>query len=91
MTKVRRPLRAIREYCVECSGGSSKSLAYCTCDGAHSTWCPLWPYRFGVRPKTAVRKYGKQFVMPALMPEAEVSLEELPAKVLDTEPEPVGV
>jgi hypothetical protein len=40
-----QPLQAIRETCVECSGGSRAEVARCT---ARS--CPLWPFRFGLDP-----------------------------------------
>ena len=87
MARVRTPIRAIREHCVECSGGSQKAVKFCSCDGVHSSWCPLWPYRFGVRPETAGQRHGREFVTPTLMPEANLSLEELPSGP----PEPVEV
>jgi hypothetical protein len=69
----------------------AKAVAYCPCDGVDSSRCPLWPYRFGVRPETAAAKHGRQSVMPKEMPPSEVNLDELPAKVRATKPEPVGV
>ena len=47
------PLKAIRRYCLECVGNQRKEVALCT-----RQHCPLYPYRFGVRPETA-RKMGK--------------------------------
>lgn len=42
----RRPLKAIREKCLDCVGGSRKEVRQCT---IHD--CPLYEYRFGHRPK----------------------------------------
>ena len=77
MNQVRTPLRAIRQYCVDCSE-TAKTIAWCLCDGVHSTWCPLWPYRFGLRPETARQKYGNHIMSPELMPGAEASIDDLP-------------
>jgi len=90
MSDTRTPVRAIRQHCVECSGGSSKAVAYCSCDGVHSTWCPLWPYRFGRRPETAAKRYGERFLNPKLMPGAGVNLEDLPPVSPDRAPETDG-
>jgi hypothetical protein len=67
MNKIRDPLKAIREHCLDCSQ-SYKDITWCPCDGIHSTWCSLWPYRFGIRPKTAKRRYGNQLLTPEEMP-----------------------
>ncbi|GAG31367.1 unnamed protein product, partial [marine sediment metagenome] len=45
--KVLTPLKAIRKECLACSGGSLKYVRFCPCDGVHSKWCDLWPYRLG--------------------------------------------
>ena len=76
MTKRKPPLKAIRAKCLDCCCGSVKSVRYCPCDGTHSTWCPLWPYRFGMRPATAAAKYGRRFLAPELMPDSSVALED---------------
>lgn len=39
------PLRAIREKCLDCSGGSRQELSQCPVKG-----CPLHPFRFGRNP-----------------------------------------
>jgi hypothetical protein len=39
------PLKAMREYCLDCCGGSRKEVKLCP-----STDCSLWPYRFGKNP-----------------------------------------
>ena len=78
MRRARTPIKAIREYCVDCSE-TAKTIAYCPCDGLHSTWCPLWVFRFGIRPETAAEKYGKHVVTPGLMPGANVNIDDLPA------------
>lgn len=41
------PIKAIRAYCREiCCPHSYADIRYCTMD-----YCPLYPYRFGRRPK----------------------------------------
>ena len=70
------PIRAIRKHCLDCCNGSANVVKFCTCDGLNSTRCYLWPYRFGMRPETAARKYGKRFLDPAGMPSADVSQED---------------
>jgi len=70
------PLRAIRQYCLDCSG-TSKMVTWCTCDGIHSTRCPLWPFRFGIRPETAKKRYGQRLLTPEDMPDANVCVEDL--------------
>jgi hypothetical protein len=73
------PLSAIRRKCLNCHGGSFKAVKYCPSDGIHSpNRCDLWPLRFGIRRPGVVRKYGKQFLTPKDMPEANVDLEKLP-------------
>ncbi len=39
------PLRAIRAFCVECSGGNAAEARKCT-----AVTCPLWPMRMGKNP-----------------------------------------
>jgi len=77
MAKTQPPLRAIRQYCLECSDGSRKYVTSCPCDGVHSAWCPLWPYRFGLRVRTAASQYGADFLNPAKNRSARVNLEDL--------------
>ena len=52
--KQRTPLQAIRAFCLECVCGQKREVTLCPADH-----CPLYPYRFGVRPATA-RAAGKQ-------------------------------
>lgn len=40
------PLRAIRDKCLECSGGNKQEVQECVI--AH---CPLYPFRMGVDPQ----------------------------------------
>jgi len=40
------PMQAIRAKCLDCCGGSAKEVRLCTIEK-----CPLYPYRFGKRPK----------------------------------------
>jgi hypothetical protein len=42
----RSPAPAIRLFCLTCMGGSQKLVAECGSRG-----CPLYPFRFGKRPK----------------------------------------
>ena len=42
---VMTPLKSIRKYCVECSGGQYKEVKECVL-----TNCPLYPYRMGHNP-----------------------------------------
>lgn len=68
--------KAIRAKCLDCSG-TAKMVKYCTLDGHNSTRCELWPYRFGISPAAAVRRYGIEFMDPELMPDANVCLDDL--------------
>jgi hypothetical protein len=43
--KQQTALEAIRNNCRNCAGGSCKEVALCPC-----TDCPLYVYRFGIRP-----------------------------------------
>ncbi len=43
--KIKTPLKAIRENCLDCSGGSYHEVRICV---IHN--CPLYPYRLGKRP-----------------------------------------
>lgn len=40
------PLRAIRAFCIECSGNNKAEVRRCTCEK-----CQLFPFRMGHRPK----------------------------------------
>ena len=42
------PLRAIRQHCLECSGGIASEVRECVIPT-----CPLYPYRTGHNPKRA--------------------------------------
>jgi hypothetical protein len=76
------PLKQIRKQCLECCGGSVKSVRFC-----HSTDCPLWHLRFGKFPKTVIREQGKKFeqifnkenfkINSKFCPEKEISTYEL--------------
>ena len=39
------PIKAIREFCLECCGGSSHDVRLCTAPN-----CPLYAFRFGKNP-----------------------------------------
>lgn len=67
-------LKAIRAKCMDCSG-TWKAVKFCTMDGVNSTRCALWPFRFGVSPKTARKHFGDRFLDPDAMPSAQEGLE----------------
>lgn len=50
-TKRRTPIKAIREHCLQCSGGSSNEVKLC-----QIPTCPLYIYRIGKNPAMAGRK-----------------------------------
>lgn len=39
-------LRVLRNFCIDCMGGSLKSINECP-----TKTCPVWPYRMGHRPE----------------------------------------
>lgn len=39
------PYKAIRMFCIDCMGSSTKLVAECSSGG-----CPLWKFRFGCKP-----------------------------------------
>ena len=47
----KNPLKAIREKCLDCCGGSSSDVKACT-----AQWCALYPFRFGRNPYRTKRK-----------------------------------
>lgn len=44
--KIPAPLRAIREFCLQCMGGTTNYVKECSL----AKICPLWPYRMGRSP-----------------------------------------
>lgn len=66
------PLKAIRAKCRDCCCGSVKAARWCP-----ATECPLWPFRLGVRPATARKRYGADLMDPDRMPDSTVPLESL--------------
>ena len=48
---MKTPIKAIREKCLDCSGGSFQEVEFCLIPD-----CSLFPYRFGMRPGTAAAK-----------------------------------
>jgi hypothetical protein len=45
-TTATSPLRAIRAFCIECSGNNKAEVRRCPCEK-----CQLFPFRMGHRPK----------------------------------------
>lgn len=50
-TRWKTATRALRAYCLECSGGSWLNVKLCP-----RTNCPCWHLRFGMRPETAIKR-----------------------------------
>jgi hypothetical protein len=71
--------RRLRGQCLDCCAGEPKGVTWCPCDGVHSTRCELWPFRFGMSPAKAAKRYGRHVVAPELMPPANANLDDLPA------------
>lgn len=65
------PMKAIRAKCLDCCCGSFQEVRLCTVEK-----CPLYPYRFGKRPKgyedtTPDTNSAKPLVSPVLFKETE--------------------
>ena len=43
--EIKNPVKAIRAFCLECSGGSTSEVKCCPVEK-----CPLYPFRFGKNP-----------------------------------------
>jgi hypothetical protein len=72
--KIQTPLKTIRKNCLECAGGSVKTITYCSCDGVRSPRCHFWPYRLVRRPQNVK---DQRLVTPEAMPSEDIPLEEL--------------
>ena len=46
------PLKAIKAWCLDCSGGERKEVVKCTCND-----CPLFPFRLGKNTLAKKREY----------------------------------
>lgn len=56
MPKLRTPIRAIREKCLDCTCDQIKEIRECP-----TTECSLWPYRMAKRPsKLTIEAYESQ-------------------------------
>ena len=51
----KNPVKAIREFCLDCSGDSSKNVKECT-----SVNCPLHPFRLGKNPYRTKREMTEE-------------------------------
>lgn len=49
------PLKAIREHCIECCGGSAHEVKLCA-----TGRCPLYAFRFGKNPYRKPREMSEQ-------------------------------
>jgi len=75
------PLRAIREKCFDCSGGSQLYVRFCTCHGRDGSRCALWPFRFGIRATTVARRLGRAseiLLDPERMPPSDIEVGKCP-------------
>ena len=54
------PLRAVRQECLDCCGGSANEVRLCV-----SKSCPLWPFRFGRRPTDELKAEVARVLHPA--------------------------
>lgn len=57
MGEIKTPLKAIRAKCLDCSNGQIGEVRECVIPD-----CPLYPYRMGMRPKTAEKVAEKRKV-----------------------------
>lgn len=57
--KKKNPMRLIRDFCIECSGGNQSEARKCT---AYS--CQLWPYRMGKNPFRKVSDKQREAFKP---------------------------
>lgn len=53
-------VKAIRRKCLDCST-TAKEVRLCSINK-----CPLWPYRFGVMPDTAIKNLAKNYTVELL-------------------------
>ena len=49
--KTLSPLKAIRQNCIDCSGGCKKEVRLCVIPD-----CPLYPFRFGTNPNRKIKR-----------------------------------
>lgn len=45
MNEIKSPLKAIRQYCIECMGDQVREVPFCNVKR-----CPLYPFRLGKNP-----------------------------------------
>lgn len=92
--------QAIKQHCLECSGGSPKEVTLC-----HIVYCPLWQFRFGYsikdkrykkRVDAAKKKYAEEYrEMLQILSEYTENMPNLPEyvqmhAVLEKKKEPEG-
>lgn len=82
--KVLNALKAIRAKCLDCCSGNRSVVRYCS-----TLECTLWPYRFGMHPRTAAKKpsIGPDLLDPDMMPDAGVEPKDCPAAMAATRAE----
>lgn len=50
--------KAIKAFCLECGGGVTTTVRDCNIER-----CPLFPYRFGKNPQTAIKSLDKTYTV----------------------------
>lgn len=53
--------KAIRAKCLDCCGGERVEVRQCW-----ALKCPLFPYRFGKKPKAAINSLGKYYTVKVI-------------------------
>ena len=54
------PLKAIKAFCAECYGGSTREVAKCTSAPGTRYQCPLYPFRQGHNPYQPKRELTEE-------------------------------
>ena len=73
----------VKQFCLQCCGGSRPAVIWCPCHGWQYGACLLWPYRFGIQPGKFRAKYGDLLLTPELMPDPAVDLGLLPGTLAE--------
>lgn len=73
----------VREFCLQCCGGSERAVIWCPNHGGCYGECLLWPFRFGVQPETLRAEYGDRLLTPGTMPHPSVDLALLPGTLAE--------
>lgn len=83
MTTKQTILKAIREHCLECCGGSTNAVRHCTVKLPALQHCKLYPYRFGKDPDPA--RTGNNLKPSRIANESKEPSEQLEAEEKQTD------